>query len=237
MNCKSILLFLALICPLAALNGQKTPRKITITGTVLDANKNPVTGAVIFVDNIKTEVKTDQRGFYRIRVNSDAEEILVFTLFNGVAEQEIKGRRSIDFMLVNDADASADRTKTADDESVNVGYGAIQKKDMTTQSQQLDTRDPAFASYQTIYDMIRGRFPGVEVSGKSIRISGASSLNVSTEPLFVVDGVIVNSIDEISPQNVKSIEVLKGPAATAYGTRGSNGVIVITRMTGKDVKR
>jgi len=234
MNCKSLLLFLVLICPFTLLEGQKNPKRITITGTVSDVNKNPIPGAVIFVDNVKTDVKTDQRGFYRIRVNPDAEEILVFTLFNGVAEQEIKGRRSIDFILSNDADASGDRAKIADDEAVNVGYGTIQKKDMTTQSQKIDTRDPSFASYQTIYDMIRGRFPGVEVSGKSIRITGASSLNVSTEPLFVVDGVIVKSIDEISPQNVKSIEVLKGPAATAYGTRGSNGVIVITRMTGKD---
>jgi len=82
--------------------------------------------------------------------------------------------------------------------------------------------------------MIRGRFPGVEVSGKSIKVMGSSSLNVSTEPLFVVDGVIVNTIEDISPQNVKSIEVLKGPDASVYGTRGSNGVIVITRISGKD---
>jgi TonB-dependent SusC/RagA subfamily outer membrane receptor len=100
----------------------------------------------------------------------------------------------------------------------------------------IDGQDPKFASYQSIYDMIRGRFPGVEVSGKSIKIAGSSSLNVSTEPLFVVDGVIVNSIDDIPPLTVKSIEVLKGPDATVYGIRGSNGVIVITRLTGKDIK-
>jgi TonB-dependent SusC/RagA subfamily outer membrane receptor len=82
--------------------------------------------------------------------------------------------------------------------------------------------------------MIRGRVPGVEVSGKSIKIRGSNSLNVSTEPLFVVDGVIVKEIDDISPETVKSIEVLKGPDASIYGTRGSNGVIVITRRTGKD---
>ena len=88
--------------------------------------------------------------------------------------------------------------------------------------------------YQDIYDMIRGRVPGVEVSGKSIRIRGSNSLNVSTEPLFVLDGVIVSTIDQISPDNVKSIEVLKGPDATVYGTRGSNGVIIIKTKTGKE---
>ena len=69
-------------------------------------------------------------------------------------------------------------------------------------------------------------------------INGRTSIDFiitgkSTEPLFVVDGVIVNSIDDISPQTVKSIEVLKGPAASVYGTRGANGVILITRLSGK----
>jgi len=203
----------------------------------MDENQKPVQGAVIFIDNVKTETVTDQNGKFRIRVNSDANEILVFTLFNGVAEEEIKGRTTISFVLRNDDGGTAGKVTTDEDDPVNVGYGTVKRKDVTTQAKMVDGQDPAFASYQTIYDMIRGRFPGVEVSGKSIKISGSSSLNVSTEPLFVVDGVIVKSIDDISPQTVKSIEVLKGPAATAYGTRGSNGVIVITRMTGKDVKR
>ncbi len=237
MKLKPVLLLLILICPLAAINGQRAPKRITITGTVTDAYNNPVPNAVIFIDNVKTDVKTDQRGFYRVRVNADAQEILVFSLFNGVAEEEIKGRRSIPFILSDTEGDPAEKPKTEGDDEINVGYGTIRKKDMTTQSQKLDASDGSFASYQNIYDMIRGRFPGVEVSGRSIRITGASSLNVSTEPLFVVDGVIVKTIEDISPQSVKSIEVLKGPAATAYGTRGSNGVIVITRMTGKDVKR
>ena len=74
------------------------------------------------------------------------------------------------------------------------------------------------------------------LSGKSIKINGSSSLNVSTEPLFVVDGIIVYSIDDISPKTVKSIEVLKGPDASIYGMRGANGVIVITLLTGKDLR-
>ncbi len=98
----------------------------------------------------------------------------------------------------------------------------------------INLRDSAVPVYQDIYDMIRGRVAGVEVSGKSIKIRGTNSLNISTEPLFVVDGVMVRDIDDIAPETVKSIEVLKGPDASAYGIRGSNGVIVITRKTGKD---
>ena len=122
------------------------------------------------------------------------------------------------------------------DESVNIGYGTSRKKDVTTSIGVIDGNNPVFVSYHNIFDMIRGRIPGVEVNGESIKIMGSSSLNISTEPLFVVDGIIVNSITDISPQTVKSIEVLKGPAATVYGTRGSNGVIVITRISGKDNK-
>ena len=111
---------------------------------------------------------------------------------------------------------------------------ADQDKNIREKSGVINVRDSAVPVYQDIYDMIRGRVAGVEVSGRSIKIRGTNSLNVSTEPLFVVDGVIVREIDDISPETVKSIEVLKGPDASVYGVRGSNGVIVITRKKGMD---
>ncbi len=212
--------------------GQNRNKKIIITGNVLDSKQKPVEGAVIFIDKVKTSAVTDQKGFYKVKVNPDAKEILVFTLFNGASEEVINGRTSIDFILTGKSTEPAN--KTTDNEVVNIGYGTTKKKEVTNAVGVIDGQDPSFASYQSIYDMIRGRVPGVEVNGKSIKIMGSSSLNVSTEPLFVVDGVIVNSIDDISPQTVKSIEVLKGPAASVYGTRGANGVILITRLSGKD---
>ena len=216
--------------------GQKANKKITITGIVLDAKQKPVEGAAIFIDKIKTTSVTDQKGYYKIKVNPDAKEILVFSLFNGASKEVINGRISINFTLTGKSTEPANKDKTDQNKTVNVGYGTVQKKDVTTPVGVIDGQDPTLASYQSIYDMIRGRIPGVEVTGESIKISGSSSLNVSTEPLFVVDGVIVNNIDDISPQTVKSIEVLKGPAASVYGTRGANGVILITRLSGKDKK-
>lgn len=115
-------------------------------------------------------------------------------------------------------------------EKVNAG----QDKDIRRTSGVINVRDSAVPVYQDIYDMIRGKVAGVEVSGRSIKIRGTNSLNVSTEPLFVVDGVIVREIDDIAPETVRSIEVLKGPDASVYGARGSNGVIVITRKKGMD---
>jgi TonB-dependent SusC/RagA subfamily outer membrane receptor len=75
--------------------------------------------------------------------------------------------------------------------------------------------------------MIRGEVAGVQVMGNSIRIQGVGSLTLSTEPLYVVDGNVVNSISDIQPYNVKSIEILKGSSASIYGSRGANGVILI----------
>lgn len=216
--------------------GQNKNKKITVTGIVLDAKQKPVEGAAIFIDKIKTNSVSDQRGYYKVKVSPDSKEILVFTLFNGASEEAINGRTTINFTLTDKSTEPANKVKNDQNETVNVGYGTVQKKDVTTQVGVIDGQDPKFASYQSIYDMIRGRIPGVEVTGKSIKISGSSSLNISTEPLFVVDGVIVNNIDDISPQTVKSIEVLKGPAASVYGTKGANGVILITRLSGKDKK-
>lgn len=214
------------------LYGQKSSRKITLSGRVTDKGSQPVKGAVIFIDKVKTDVVTDDQGKYRIRVSPAASEILVFSLFSGVSSQNIDGRTVIDFVLTGETldtpgdDSGKEAAITAEDRD--------KEKDKEEGRLVFDPKDARHSSYQSIYDMIRGRFPGVEVSGNNIRIMGSSSLHVSTEPLFVVDGVIVNSIDNISPQTVRSIEVLKGPDATVYGTRGSNGVIVITRISGKD---
>jgi TonB-dependent SusC/RagA subfamily outer membrane receptor len=228
--------FSLLICFSNVSFGQNRNKKITITGIVLDPKQKPVEGAVIFIDKVKTNSVTDQKGYYKVKVSPDAREILVFTLFNGASEEVINGRVSINFTLTDKSTEPANKNKTDQNETVNVGYGTVKKKDATIPVGVIDGQDQKFASYQSIYDMIRGRIPGVEVTGNSIKIVGSSSLNISTEPLFVVDGVIVNNIDDISPQTVKSIEVLKGPAASVYGTRGANGVILITRLSGKDKK-
>jgi TonB-dependent SusC/RagA subfamily outer membrane receptor len=223
-----------LVCYSNVSMGQKRGGKITITGIVKDAQQKPVEGATIFIDKVKTTSVTDKQGFYKVKADKDAKMILVFTFFNGASEAPIEGRTSIDFILTGKSSENTGKIKNPDDETVNIGYGSSQKKNLTNASGKIDGQNQQFVGYQNIYDMIKGRVPGVEVNGKSIKIMGSSSLNISTEPLFVVDGVIVDSIDDIPPQLVKSIEVLKGPAATVYGTRGSNGVILITLLSGKD---
>ena len=233
MKIKSLVPLIFIFCFSHISFAQKAGRNITISGTVLDKNQKPVKDAAVFIDKIKTTSVTDHKGYYKVKVKPQAMEIMVFSLFNGYSQEAIDGRTTINFVLTGESEGSGQKDK-AGNEIINTGYGVAEKKDMTTNIGKIDGQNPRFAAYQDIYDMLRGAVPGVEVTGKSIKIMGSSSLNISTEPLFVVDGVIVKSIEDIPPQNVKSIEVLKGAAASVYGSRGSNGVILITLLSGKD---
>ena len=218
--------------------GQKSSKKLTITGVVLDANEKPISGAVIFIDKQKTNIETDEKGFYKIKVSPKARRISAFAIMNGAGESEIGGRTTINFSLKGSATSSKTEVgNTGNDETVNVGYGTMKKKDLTTQVEKIDGTNEKYTSYKSIYDMIRGEIPGVQVTGKSILIQGPSSINLSTEPLLVVDGMPVSSIDDISPVMVKSIEVLKGAAASVYGSRGANGVILIYMRGAQDRKK
>ena len=212
--------------------GQKTDqgskKKLTITGFVTDANRNPVSGAMILIDKKSTNSVTDNKGFYKVKIRPDAGMIMVFSPKNGTGEEPIKGQTTINFTLkVKAASKNNKPEKNEADKDVNIGYGSVDPKEITTPVNKLEVDDSKYSPYLNIYEMIKGRIPGVQVTGQSIQIQGVSSLNLSTEPLFVVDDIVVSSIEDIPPYQVKSIEVLKGAAASIYGTRGANGVILI----------
>jgi TonB-dependent SusC/RagA subfamily outer membrane receptor len=208
--------------------GQKPLKKLTISGVVMDANQKPVSGAIILIDDQKTNTLSDEKGFYRIKVSAKARIIGIFSFMNGVSEAEIGGRSMINFsMKASSLPGKAVVENSSDEESVNVGYGTTKRGDMTTSVGKIDATKKKFVTYQNIYDMISGEVPGVQVIGKSIIIQGPSTIKGSSEPVFVVDDVIVTSIDDIPPRLVKSIEILKGAAASIYGLRGTNGVILI----------
>lgn len=210
-------------------SGQKSNKKISVSGVVVDANQKPVPNAIILIDNQKSNIVTDKKGVYKIKISPKAKLISVFTFRNGVSETEIGGRTVINFFMKTAAtSAGTEVVNSQNEETVNVGYGTVKKKDATTQVGKIDGTNKKYASYSNIYDMIRGELPGVQVTGKNIVIQGTSSIMLSSDPLFIVDGMPVSSLDDITPVMVKSIEVLKGSAAAVYGSRGANGVILIT---------
>jgi TonB-dependent starch-binding outer membrane protein SusC len=237
MKLKFLFFLLLAIIPASLASGQNDSKKITITGTVMDASQYPVQGAEILIDGNKSGVSSNKKGMYKIKVKSTVKKIGIYTLPPAVIQEAVDGRTSINFTLNDSIVKQIYKLKNAyGEETVNVGYGTQKRKNLTTSVGKIDGRQARFASYTSIYDMIRGELPGVVVSGTSVRIREASSIVGSSDPLFIVDGTPVSSVESVEPQSVKSIEVLKGSAASIYGTRGSNGVIIITLKDGKMAK-
>jgi len=231
-----ILFVLAAVLLISAreLPAQMAPEHIKIKGSVRDVSGNPVAGAILTVDGIPTENKTDQAGKFKMKVDTSALSIGVFVTPTNIIEEPVSGRKEIKIVIPDEIHKmiSALIEKPAE-EGVNIGYGTVNRKDLTTVVNKVDASGYKFSSYSSIYEMISGRVPGVTVTGTSITIQGSSSfIGASTEPLFVVDGRIVDSIGNISPSQVSSIEVLKGASAAIYGSRGANGVILITLKGG-----
>jgi TonB-dependent SusC/RagA subfamily outer membrane receptor len=225
-----LFVFLALTSA-AGLYGQKSKSKVTITGFVSDVNATPVPDAIIMIDGEKTDNLTNRNGFYKIKIRNENLKIGVYTAIGGILEEEIAGRKNIDFTYK--VAVPYMKTNPAND-PVDQGYGKTRKKDLAGPVDKIDATRSKYAGYNNIYELIRGQFSGVVVNGKTIIIRSISTLTEDTEPLFVVDGAPVTSIDNIEPQMVKSIEILKGSSASIYGVRGSNGVILINLLKGND---
>jgi TonB-dependent SusC/RagA subfamily outer membrane receptor len=224
-------IFFAVCFPLVAVcqkTETKSKKKIHLSGIVTDANGKPIAGAMILIDKKNTNSVTDNRGFFKVKIRTDADLITVFTLNNELEETQIEGRTTINFVMNKTGSAQKDKQDiSTSNKTTYKGSKSAESKDFTSSTNKIDANDKKYASYSDIYQMLQGAVPGVRVIGKSIEIQGVTSFKLSNEPLFVVNGMVVPSIDDIHPVEVKSIEVLKGPAASAYGVRGANGVIVI----------
>lgn len=236
MKNKLVLMVLIFLVAAVIVAGQKSGRNITITGYVVDENYQPVRGIVIMTNDTDKKVETTGEGFYRLKVKASEQTILSAVYFTPdgeplTVEKPVGGNTRINFTLpvsVTDLQTYEDFMNTRQ-EKVDIGYSSINKKDLTGSVSSLDNRNSRYDVYTSIYDML-SEVPGVVVRGSDIQIHGLSSRNMSTQPLFIVDGNYVNSISHISPITVKSLEVLKGPSASIYGVRGANGVIIISTI-------
>jgi TonB-dependent SusC/RagA subfamily outer membrane receptor len=236
MKMRTIIL-LCLITIIVSFNissGQKAGRQITITGKVVDGTSASVANAFILIDGEKTNILTNSDGLYKIKVRKENTKIGVLTSTNGMIEEVLDGRNVINFRFTGSVHEQYNGKHDIDNEVVDVGYRNAKKKTITSPVGEIKGNKSKYASYNNIYEMIRGEVPGVSVNGTSIMIRSTSTVNGSTEPLFVVDGVPVNTIDNIVPQEVRSISILKGSSAAIYGSRGSNGVIIINLLRGTD---
>ncbi len=211
---------------------KKKSKKVILKGLVLDNENNPIPNATFFVDGKKANAISDSEGRFQLKLKPNSESILVFTLFNGAAELVFNGEEDVVFVMGAENMVQQDplnKTEKPENDIVNVGYGSSLKRSLTSDVGEVDKQQlKNTMHYSSIYDMIEGEVPGVLVYGSTIIIRGISTVNGSSVPLFIVNGTPVDSISSISPNDVKSISILKGPSAAIYGARGSNGVILIT---------
>lgn len=195
------LFFLLIVCSLG--NAQTV-----LTGKVLNYKNKPVPDASIFLDMIDSNIVTNKEGEYSVAVPDKVKNIKVYSKIYGWLSSAYAKETKMDFMYID--------TAPSEDKLLTPPNGLKPEKDKNT------------VSYRTIYDMIRGRIAGVVVQpDNTIIIRGINSIKNNSEPLFIVDGNVVSSIDYIVPNEVKSITVLKDAEASIYGSRGASGVLVI----------
>lgn len=228
MKIKLILLILVSSLCINSITAQKSNKKVTITGTVLNALRVPIVNAIVMIDDQKTNSMTDANGNYKVKVKPTALKIGIFTFGSGTFEDSIKGRTRIDFNFgTTRTQQTTDQTIAPGEQGVNTGYGVVKEKNLTTNVNKIDGTNKKYATYHSISEMIQREVSGVKVDGSSVIIQGSKDFFGSVPALIVVDGVSSYELPDILPSSVKSIEVLKGTAASIYGSRGYGGAIII----------
>ena len=208
-----------------------------IKGTILDATGMPVIGANVMVKGTTNGTITDMDGKFSLEVDKNA--ILVVS-YIGYANQEIKvgNQNTLSITMKEDAEAL--------DELVVVGYGTVKKSDLTGSVGSVSMEDVNKVGITSADRALQGQVAGVQVNARSgqpgesmmIRVRGGNSLSGGNEPLYVIDGMPVEGMSsDINPEDILSMEVLKDASSTAiYGSRGANGVVMITTKRGKEGK-
>ena len=213
--------------------------QIEVKGHVKDATGEPIIGATVRVDGTQTATVSDFDGNFVLKANQGANITISYV---GYQNATVKAAPSVEVTLVDD--------ETVLQDVVVIGYGTVRKSDATgsVMSVEADQLNKGLATSPA--DLLQGKTPGVQITtdggapgaGAKIRIRGGSSLSASNDPLIVIDGLPISStgisggdvLNTINPNDIESFSILKDASATAiYGSRASNGVILITTKKGK----
>lgn len=226
MNTRFFISLLVLIC-LFSFNSYS--QKHYAKGVVTTFDSLALAGADIKVKSTKEVIKTDSLG--RFEVEIEPNDKLKVTA-KGFSAQSVKVKDSNKELHINLQLKTGEKAK-----EYAIGYGYVKDRNKLDAMEQLTNNDDDFSNYTDMYNLINGRFSGVQVnSNGEIYIRGINSMNMSSAALIVVDGITVDKsiMRDILPADVKSINILKGPSAAIYGARGANGVVIIETKKGKD---
>ncbi|HEY0434970.1 MAG TPA: SusC/RagA family TonB-linked outer membrane protein, partial [Chitinophagaceae bacterium] len=217
-----------------------------VSGRVTDSTGNAVAGVSVAARGTRIATQTNSDGSFRITVPSGTDALIFSSVGFSTLQVPVAGQNVINVTLSGGT--------TALNEVVVIGYGTARKKDLTGSVVAISAKDFNRGSITTPEQLIAGKVAGVQItsnggapgSGSTIRIRGGASLNASNDPLIVIDGVPVdnsgisgaaNALALINPNDIESFNILKDASATAiYGSRASNGVIIITTKKGKSGK-
>ena len=207
----------------------------TVTGTVFDQNAEPLPGVTVQIKGTMTGTLTDAQGKYSISVARG--ETLVFNCL-GMIETEVSVSKA-----VHNVKLLADSYSL--DDAVVIGYGSVRKSDLTGSVASVKASDLKNSKVGMVSGALQGTAAGVQVTQGNLKpgadagivVRGIGSVNAGTSPLYVVDGVPMDGLQSLSAGDIQSIEVLKDASSAAiYGSRGSNGVVLITTRRGESGK-
>jgi TonB-linked SusC/RagA family outer membrane protein len=205
-----------------------------ISGTITDIKGEPIIGAnIIEKGSAGNGTITDYDGNFKLEVENNA---ILQISYIGYLSQEVptQGKNMLDIVLREDTQAL--------EEVVVIGYGSVNRRDLTTAVSVVSTEDIGKRPIMSAAQALQGKAAGVQVvqpsgepgAGMSIRVRGATSVQASNEPLYVVDGMPTDNISDLSPNDIESMQVLKdASSASIYGARAANGVVLITTKRGK----
>ncbi len=232
----AVTLAVAMLLHLLLFSTSVTAQSLTIKGKVTDEAGAPVEGASVMVKGTTVGATTDNTGTFTITASRNAT--LVISAIN-FAEKEVQVTGAELTIKLESLEKSLG-------EVVVIGYGTQRKKDVTGSTVTIKGETLNEIKAPNIYNQLQGRAPGVDIvnnstqigSGGEIRIRGNRSIGNNNSPLVVVDGMVYGgSVNDINPDNIASVDILKDASATAiYGSRGSNGVIIITTKRGTSQK-
>ncbi len=212
---------------------QNQQKEINISGTVVDKNNEPIIGATISVPGTNIGTITDIDGNYTLTAPRGSTLRFSYVGYNNQVIT-INNQTKLNVILKED-------TKILD-ELVVIGYGAVKKQDLTTSVSSVNTKDLTERPVVSAAQAIQGKAAGVQVvqpsgqpgQGMVVRVRGNTSITASNDPLYVVDGVPTSDINFLAPNDIESMQILKDASSAAiYGSRASNGVVLITTKQGK----
>ncbi|HEY9046323.1 MAG TPA: TonB-dependent receptor [Ohtaekwangia sp.] len=213
---------------------QAAAQELTVSGKITSSDDgSPLPGVTVVLKGTSAGTTTDNEGIYTLRV-PDPNGILVFS-FIGYSSQEvvIGSKTVVDVVLKPDVSELS--------EVVVIGYGEVKKSNVTGSIVSVKEEDMKRVPVTNVMESLQGNVPGMDITRTSgaaggtvnVRVRGQRSLLASSEPLYIVDGVQYSNIQDLNPNDIQSMEVLKDAASTAiYGSRGANGVILVTTKKG-----